>query len=503
MTTKEEVIRKPNIPIWRTKRYQMALLYCLAFLVQGILMYNLSISIVCMVKHDLHDNEVNTAPFSNETTTNNTRLAEGGEFLWSKQIQGLLLGAMFWGYMAAQIPSGWLSQRYGARMVVGIGVGGASVVTLLSPLAARTNIYLFLATRLIFGALLTVIYPSLATFWSKWAPPSEYSRLLTISLLGCTIGNAVVFPIGGILCGDDVSLGWPFVFYITGGVSAIWSMLWIVFARNTPSQSPGISAEEREYIEDSLRHRVSMKRVRTTPWRKMFTSRPVIAVITTHFLSNFVLYMLLTQAPTYYNDILKLDIKANGVYSMLPVICMGVVVFAGGQLCDFFISRKIFSVGVTRKIVNALGTLFPGIFMVILAQANQGQDVFAVALMCLTLGFMGFGFSSYCINYGDIALQYAGTLSGIGNAISSLPGVAAPYIVSQLTPNGTRQEWQLAFYVTAAIAGLSALVFTLFGSGELQPWATRQSAQEVIFIEKPNQTKTDSMLKCQKDEDMP
>ncbi|XP_046549739.1 uncharacterized transporter slc-17.2-like [Haliotis rubra] len=318
------------------------------------------------------------------------------------------------------------------------------------------------------------------------------------SIAGCTIGNAIVFPLGGILCDDDVSLGWPFVFYITGGVSAIWSMLWIFFARNYPSQTPGISAEEVEYIEASLRHRVSMKRVRTTPWREMFTSRPVFAVIATHFLANFVLYMLLTKAPTYFNEILKLDIKANGVYSMLPIICMGVTVFAGGHICDFSISRKIFSVGVSRKIVTVFGTLFPGIFMVVLAQAKQGQVAFAVSFMCLTLGFMGFGFSSYVINYGDIALQYAGTLSGIGNAISSLPGIVAPYVVSELTPNGTRQEWQLAFYVTAAIAGLSALVFILFGSGELQPWAKPQSTQEVIFIEKPNQNIPDSIVKCPK-----
>ena len=36
----------------------------------------------------------------------------GGEFDWSKQEQGLVLGSYYWSYTAAQIPAAWLATRY-------------------------------------------------------------------------------------------------------------------------------------------------------------------------------------------------------------------------------------------------------------------------------------------------------------------------------------------------------------------------------------------------------
>ncbi|XP_046549719.1 uncharacterized transporter slc-17.2-like isoform X3 [Haliotis rubra] len=408
-----------------------------------------------------------------------------GEFTWSKQVQGLLLGAMFWGYTIGQLFAGWLSQRFGARMVIGLGVGASALLTLLSPMAARINPYLFLSTRLLFGISLAVIYPSMATFWSKWAPPNEYSSIVSVCISGSTIGNAVVYPIGGVLCGDDFSLGWPFIFYTTGGIAALWTLLWILLARNQPSQVPSISTEEKSYIEASLRHRVQMSRVRRIPWRSMFTSRPVYALMADNFLTNYGLYMLLTQMPTYFNDVHRLDFSSNGAYSMVPVVCMGIATFVCGFLADLLISRKLCSVGVTRKITITLGTLLPGICMVILAQAEHGQHLFAVSMLCLAVGFVGFGMCGFSTNYVDIAGQFAGILSGIGNAIGSLPGVLAPYVVSRLTPNGTRSEWQLVFYVTAGIASLATVIYIPFGSGELQPWAQPKDVEQTVFIEKP------------------
>ncbi|XP_046549718.1 vesicular glutamate transporter 3-like isoform X2 [Haliotis rubra] len=420
----EEVLRKPNIPVWYTKRYQLALLYSMGFAVQGLLMYNLSISIVCMVDHQYISGPAGTndANVSSEINISFTMPHEcSGEHNTTT------------------------SRECGQA----------------------------------------VIYPSMATFWSKWAPPNEYSSIVSVCISGSTIGNAVVYPIGGVLCGDDFSLGWPFIFYTTGGIAALWTLLWILLARNQPSQVPSISTEEKSYIEASLRHRVQMSRVRRIPWRSMFTSRPVYALMADNFLTNYGLYMLLTQMPTYFNDVHRLDFSSNGAYSMVPVVCMGIATFVCGFLADLLISRKLCSVGVTRKITITLGTLLPGICMVILAQAEHGQHLFAVSMLCLAVGFVGFGMCGFSTNYVDIAGQFAGILSGIGNAIGSLPGVLAPYVVSRLTPNGTRSEWQLVFYVTAGIASLATVIYIPFGSGELQPWAQPKDVEQTVFIEKP------------------
>ena len=56
--------------------------------------------------------------------------------------------------MAMQIPGGWLGQRFGGTRVFGICLGIASVLTMLTPIAARTSVALLITLRVIEGLVL-------------------------------------------------------------------------------------------------------------------------------------------------------------------------------------------------------------------------------------------------------------------------------------------------------------------------------------------------------------
>ena len=60
---------------------------------------------------------------------------------------GWALGAFFYGYLITQIPGGWLAERYGGKMVFGIGIVMTSVLTLVTPLAAESSVWLLVAVR--------------------------------------------------------------------------------------------------------------------------------------------------------------------------------------------------------------------------------------------------------------------------------------------------------------------------------------------------------------------
>ena len=60
---------------------------------------------------------------------------------------GWVLGAFFYGYLITQIPGGWLAERYGGKMVFGIGIVMTSVLTLFTQLAAETSVWLLVAVR--------------------------------------------------------------------------------------------------------------------------------------------------------------------------------------------------------------------------------------------------------------------------------------------------------------------------------------------------------------------
>ncbi len=59
------------------------------------------------------------------------------EFEWDEETQGQVLGAMFWGYVAMNVPSGLMADRFGGKRVLFTGILLCSLSCLLIPLAAR------------------------------------------------------------------------------------------------------------------------------------------------------------------------------------------------------------------------------------------------------------------------------------------------------------------------------------------------------------------------------
>lgn len=76
---------------------------------------------------------------------------QDGEFVWSKQTQGFVLGAFFWGYLITQIPGGLLAQKFGGKRVLGYCLVVASIATLLCSVGARVSPYLLIFLRIIIG----------------------------------------------------------------------------------------------------------------------------------------------------------------------------------------------------------------------------------------------------------------------------------------------------------------------------------------------------------------
>ena len=62
-------------------------------------------------------------------------------------------------------------------------------------------------------------------------------------------GIVLTFSVGGFMC---KSWGWPTLFYVFGGVSLVWLVLWFFVVSDRPEDHPWISRAERDYILESL-----------------------------------------------------------------------------------------------------------------------------------------------------------------------------------------------------------------------------------------------------------
>ncbi|CAG8840617.1 20568_t:CDS:2, partial [Cetraspora pellucida] len=63
------------------------------------------------------------------------------EFNWNHSTQGLVSSSFYFGYITTQIIGGVLTDKYGARIILGISAISWSIFTLLTPISARINIY--------------------------------------------------------------------------------------------------------------------------------------------------------------------------------------------------------------------------------------------------------------------------------------------------------------------------------------------------------------------------
>lgn len=103
-----------------------------------------------------------------------------------------------------------------------------------------------------------------------------------------------------------------FISIIIGVLGLVWTVLWFVFASNSPDENRFIGEIERDYImEETKETRSSFEESESgAPWGAIMTSKPCIAIFVGHSCSNWGTYLFLTSLPLYMKEVLKFDIKS-------------------------------------------------------------------------------------------------------------------------------------------------------------------------------------------------
>ena len=78
-------------------------------------------------------------------------IIQDGEFVWNAELQGLILSSFFWGYLVTQVPGGWMSEKFGSKLVWGWFMFATIIASFFMPIAARISPILFIILRIIQG----------------------------------------------------------------------------------------------------------------------------------------------------------------------------------------------------------------------------------------------------------------------------------------------------------------------------------------------------------------
>tara|TARA_R110002072_G_scaffold13481_1_gene56696 strand:+ start:141729 stop:143756 length:2028 start_codon:yes stop_codon:yes gene_type:complete len=99
------------------------------------------------------------------------------------------LSAFFWSYALAQVPSGWLSDRYGARIMLVVYILTWSFFTGL--IGGATTFTMLVVSRLGLGLGQAGAYPTAASIVGRWMPTVARGTASAVVATGGRVGGAI------------------------------------------------------------------------------------------------------------------------------------------------------------------------------------------------------------------------------------------------------------------------------------------------------------------------
>jgi len=410
---------------WK-KRYTMVGLCFVAFMLCNMDRVNMSIAILPMAK----------------------------QYAWDSATIGLVQSSFFWGYLLTQILGGVWADKFGGKPILGFGVVWWSIATACTPFAAQMGLPFLLAARACMGIGEGVAMPAMNNLLSRWVPKQERSRSLALVYSGMYTGSILGLALSPHMI---ASLGWSSVFFIFGSLGVVWFVLWLKTASSGPNEDPTVSPEERSFIVSNT---CDQNPVGDIPWKLLLSKKPVWALIISHFCHNWGTFILLTWMPTYYAQVLGLDLMKSGFFSVLPWATMAVTSNLGGWIADKLVAGGT-SITTVRKIMQSIGFLGPAFF---LTQLKNVHGVYgAVACMMASQGLDAFSQSGLYSNHQDIGPRYSGVLLGMSNTAGVLAGVLGTAATGYILKNGT---WDEVWGVAVALYLVGTVVWLLFSTGE-------------------------------------
>ncbi|HEY9125699.1 MAG TPA: MFS transporter [Acidobacteriaceae bacterium] len=381
----------------------------------------------------------------------------GHDFRIDNTHLGWVFSAFLVGYAAFQIPAGVLARRFGPRRVVALGLvwwGAFTALTALAPPHAAGALWWLILIRVALGAGEAVMYPCANQFVERWFPIPERGKANGIIFGGVGLGSAVAPPL---LTAILLQRGWHASFWFCAVLGLIAGAVWYLAARNTPETHPWVSQAELATIVAGRGNTLQMNpeaRKAAVPWRRILTSRSIVAVTASYFTYGYVSWIFFSWFYLYLTQVRGLSMKSSAVLSMFPFIAMSLGSLAGGAASDW-LARHV-SQRVGRCFLPAFALFLTA---VLLATGSQVHDTRSASLvLACGAGALYLSQSSFWSVTADFAGTFAGVVSGAMNMGCQIGGA----VTASLTPLiAAHFGWEASFLTATTLAVIGAAAWLL------------------------------------------
>lgn len=360
---------------------------------------------------------------------------------------GLVFSAFTFAYALFEVPSGWMADRFGARVTLTRIVAWWSLMTAATGLAAGFASLLMI--RLLFGLGEAGAFPSMARVYARWLPRAERGRMFGLAIMTGAFAGAVTQPLVVALLGVTT---WRHAFALFGVVGLGWAVAWWRWFRDDPHQHPAANAAERRLISAGG----AETRVRDElPWRRLLRSRTLLALCLMYAGAIYGWYFYLTWLPTYLLRGRGFDLTQVGWLAALPLLAIGLGVLAGGWTSDALAYR--FGARTGRRLPGLVG--LPLAALAIVGALTTPAPLVSALLLAAAAGLAALGVApawAVCLEIGGV---HAGVVSGAMNTFGNLGGALSPVVVGFALERWHSWEaplWSVAAgYAIAAVAWLA------------------------------------------------
>uniref|UniRef100_A0AC34FA75 Uncharacterized protein n=1 Tax=Panagrolaimus sp. ES5 TaxID=591445 RepID=A0AC34FA75_9BILA len=226
-----------------------------------------------------------------------------------------------------------------------------------------------------------------------------------------------------------------------------------------PLLSPKSESELKFITLSNAAENVGKKRnERKVPWHHILRSGPVWAALISVVCHEFPLMTMIMFLPSYLHDVHKYDPAENGILSALPTLCLWISKIGSSYLNTWLQRKTKLSKCFLSKLLNAIGSVGLGIFLIGATFLDSTRASLAVIFLCQAALVA-------------IAPAFSGAITGLTFFFVAICGISNPLLTKWIVQTGSQLEWNIVFYISTIISFLPVIIFSIWGSADVQWWA--------------------------------
>lgn len=365
---------------------------------------------------------------------------------------GLIFSAFSWSYAFMQIPGGWFLDLVGPRVAYFWSCFLWSLCTF--GMGLSRNFASLFGLRLAIGFSEAPAFPTNSRVVASWFPKQERAVATAVYTAGEYVGLAFLTPVLFWLLS---TWGWHAVFFVTGAIGLVFSIIWY-FKYRDPKESTSVNEAELEYIRqgDGLAEKaVSGKKINWADLGELFKHRQLWGIYLGSFAVNSTLVFFLTWFPTYLIAEKHMPMLKAGIYAAVPYIAAFFGVLIGGYWSDTML-KKGYSLSTARKLPVIIGLLGSCTIML----ANYADD-FNTIIGIMSVAFFAEGMAALgWVIVGDVApSKSVGLAGGVFNLFANLSGIITPIVIGLIVNATGSFTGALVFMSCLALMGACSYIF--------------------------------------------